>query len=85
MAEKESDCQRIGRKPIFILAMTGTILSYLWNIVVMWFWNTLPLRLIWLGPIFTIIGGGPSVGSMAFFAIASDITPEAKRYFYIRL
>ncbi|KAF7898350.1 hypothetical protein EAF00_004796 [Botryotinia globosa] len=73
---------RIGRKPIFVLAITGTILSYLWNIVVMWFWHTLPLRLTWLGPIFTVIGGGgggPSVGGMAFFAIASDITPEAKR------
>ncbi|KAF7954343.1 hypothetical protein EAE96_005468 [Botrytis aclada] len=70
---------RIGRKPIFILAITGVILSYLWNIVVMWFWHTLPLRLIWLSPIFTVIGGGQSVGSMAYFAIASDITPEAKR------
>ncbi|KAF7933703.1 uncharacterized protein EAE98_003412 [Botrytis deweyae] len=70
---------RIGRKPIFILAITGTILSYLWNIVVMWLWHTLPLRLTWLGPIFTVIGGGPSVGSMAFFAIVSDITSEAKR------
>ncbi|TGO27295.1 hypothetical protein BPAE_0044g00300 [Botrytis paeoniae] len=63
----------------FLGAILGTILSYLWNIVVMWFWHTLPLRLIWLSPIFTVIGGGPSVGSMAFFAIASDITPEAKR------
>lgn len=53
--------------------------------MVMWFWHTLPLRLTWLGPIFTVIGGGPSVGGMAFFAIASDITPEAKRYLYIRL
>ncbi|KAK6599607.1 MFS multidrug transporter [Botrytis cinerea] len=70
---------RIGRKPIFMLAITGIILNYLWNISVMWFWHTLPLRLIWLGPIFTIIGGGPSVGGMAFFAIASDTTTEAKR------
>lgn len=63
-----------------MLAITGIILNYLWNISVMWFWHTLPLRLIWLGPIFTIIGGGPSVGGMAFFAIASDTTTEAKRY-----
>lgn len=70
---------RIGRKPIFMLAITGIILNYLWNISVMWYWHTLPLRLIWLGPIFTIIGGGPSVGGMAFFAIASDTTTEAKR------
>ena len=69
---------RIGRKPIFMLAITGIILNYLWNISVMWFWHTLPLRLIWLGPIFTIIGGGPSVGGMAFFAIASDTATEAK-------
>ncbi|ESZ96016.1 hypothetical protein SBOR_3589 [Sclerotinia borealis F-4128] len=39
----------------------------------------LPLRLVWLGPIFTLVGGGSSVGSIAFFAITSDITPDAKR------
>ncbi|KAJ8066985.1 hypothetical protein OCU04_004364 [Sclerotinia nivalis] len=70
---------RIGRKPIFILAMIGIVLEALWGLVVMWFWRTLPLRLVWLSPVFTLIGGGSSVGSMAFFAIISDITPEAKR------
>lgn len=70
---------RIGRKPIFMLAMVGVVLEALWGLVVMWFWRTLPLRFVWLSPVFTLIGGGTSVGSMAFFAIISDITPEAKR------
>ncbi|PQE32712.1 major facilitator superfamily transporter protein [Rutstroemia sp. NJR-2017a WRK4] len=70
---------RIGRKPIFILAMAGVVLDVMWRNMVMWFWRTLPLRLVLIGPVFTLIGGGSSVGSMAFFAITIDFTAEDKR------
>ncbi|KUJ11846.1 MFS general substrate transporter [Mollisia scopiformis] len=70
---------RIGRKPVFILGLTGIILSAIWQMCVMWFWKTLPLRLVWLGPIFILIGGGETVAAMVFYAIACDITPEANR------
>jgi hypothetical protein len=43
------------------------------------FWRTLPIRLLWLCPIFTLVGGGEVVGSMMFYAIGSDITPQARR------
>jgi hypothetical protein len=43
------------------------------------FWRTLHYRLLWLTPVFTLIGGGEAVGSMMFYAIGSDVTPQAKR------
>jgi hypothetical protein len=43
------------------------------------FWRKIPVRLLWLSPVFTLIGGGEVVGSMMFYAIGSDITPQARR------
>ncbi|KAE8448084.1 hypothetical protein EG329_009849 [Mollisiaceae sp. DMI_Dod_QoI] len=70
---------RIGRKPVFMLAIIGLVLCALWQMIVMWFWRTLPLRLLWLGPILTLIGGGEAVAAMTFYAIVCDITLEANR------
>ena len=42
--------------------------------------NVLPLRLIWLAPIFKIVGGGDQVVTSAAFVIVADIFTEAERY-----
>ncbi|CAG8949801.1 hypothetical protein HYFRA_00004125, partial [Hymenoscyphus fraxineus] len=70
---------RVGRKPIFILAIVGFILSGICDILIVSFWKVLPLRLIWLSPLFTFIGGGEAVAAMIFYAIACDITTETAR------
>lgn len=70
---------RIGRKPVFGLALTGIILSQSWVFVVCWFWRTFPLRLIWLNPAFQIIGGGSGVIQSTIYALISDVSTEANR------
>ncbi|KAL3424549.1 major facilitator superfamily transporter [Phlyctema vagabunda] len=70
---------RIGRKPIFLLILVGYILSGLWTLNVMWFWEKLPLRLVWLSPVFQLIGGGDAVARVVFYAIATDVTTEQTR------
>lgn len=42
--------------------------------------NVLPLRLIWLAPIFKIIGGGDQVVTSAAFVIVADAFTEEERY-----
>lgn len=74
-----ADLSRIGRKFVFALSLTGIILSGAWSFVVVWFWKVLPIRLIWLCPLFIFIGGGEAVAAMMFFAIGSDITTESNR------
>lgn len=70
---------RIGRKPVIILSLVGLLLNACWDIIVMWFWKTIPLRAIWADVVFTFIGGGDSVTLMVFYATISDITTEENR------
>ncbi|KAH6722247.1 major facilitator superfamily domain-containing protein [Leptodontidium sp. 2 PMI_412] len=70
---------RIGRKPVIILSLIGLLLNACWDITVMWFWKTIPLRAIWADVIFTFIGGGDAVTLMVFYATISDITTEENR------
>jgi MFS family permease len=74
-----SDLFRSGRKLVFVLSLTGIILSACWSFTVMWFWKILPVRLAWLCPLFTFIGGGQAVAAMMFFAVASDVTTDSNR------
>lgn len=64
---------------MFVLSLTGIILSACWSMVVIWFWKTLPIRLVWLCPLFIFIGGGEAVASMMFFAVGCDVTTESNR------
>lgn len=70
---------RIGRKKVFGLSILGIVLSSTWVTIVCWFWQAFPLRLIWVAPIFRLIGGGDTVATAAIFAIVADVTTEASR------
>ncbi|KAE9378165.1 MFS general substrate transporter [Stipitochalara longipes BDJ] len=70
---------RIGRRPVFLLAVYGLFLANLWSLVILRFWRYLPVRLLWLNIAFTLIGGGEAVATMMFYAIGSDVTPQEKR------
>jgi hypothetical protein len=54
-------------------------MSASWDMMVMRFWRIIPFRLVWVAPIFTIVGGGEAVAAMMFYTIGSDVTTEANR------
>lgn len=70
---------RVGRKPVLGIVVIGYIVSTFWSLIVMWFWRTLPLRLVWLSPLLLFIGGGNVVTATIFYSIASDVTTEENR------
>jgi len=42
-------------------------------------WRVLPIQLLWFSPMFMLIGGGPALTSMMFYAVGCDISTEANR------
>ncbi|KAI1807049.1 MFS general substrate transporter [Daldinia bambusicola] len=70
---------RIGRKPIVALALTGTLLGTLWAMVVVYFHNTLPIELIWLSSAGNFIGGGSTVIAGIVLSMIADSTTEEER------
>lgn len=48
-----------------MLSLFGALMACLWNLMVMWFWRVIPLRVVWIAPFFSIIGGGEAVAGMA--------------------
>ncbi|KAL3424878.1 MFS multidrug transporter [Phlyctema vagabunda] len=74
-----SMADKYGRRPILILGYLGMILSSAWTTCVVWFAPMIPLRLVWLGPAFTVIGGGPSVPISILMTSAADVVSSAQR------
>ncbi|KAF4504262.1 hypothetical protein G6O67_008435 [Ophiocordyceps sinensis] len=72
---------RYGRKVVLSLSLFGITLVQAVDIIICWFPDTFPLRLVWLGAMFTSVGGGPFVLSAMIFAIANDVSNEAQRSF----
>lgn len=64
---------------MFLFSICGMLISGVFSMLVMYFWRALPLRLIWLSPVFMLIGGGEAVTGMSFYAIGSDVTTDANR------
>lgn len=72
---------RIGRKPIILLALTGLLLEEVSARMISW-WSEmgiLPLRLLWLVPVFQFLGGGPQIASSMVYAVLTDIFPMEQR------
>ncbi|TPX11094.1 uncharacterized protein E0L32_007955 [Thyridium curvatum] len=67
---------KVGRKPVMLLAWTGLLLNLLWYEVVFAFF---PLWVVWLGAIPLFIGGFPSVGPAMIFTCLADVTPQPER------
>ncbi|GLB07194.1 hypothetical protein AtubIFM57258_002517 [Aspergillus tubingensis] len=68
---------QIGRRPVLLLCAVGFTLSDAWTKAVGWFSDQLPLRLIWLGPIAQVLGGGTQVATSmittAFLYVAATV------------
>lgn len=71
---------RWGRKPIVLLSMVGILLSMTFTLAVCRFWQIFPLRLVWLAPVFTVIGGGAPVMFSVILTMIADVMPENERF-----
>ncbi|CAK1358558.1 unnamed protein product [Cercospora beticola] len=70
---------RIGRKPVVVLALTGGSLVLVWWMIVLALHPALPLWAGWLGAMGLFIGGGTPIMNAAFFGITTDTTTEDER------
>ncbi|KAJ8067506.1 hypothetical protein OCU04_004849 [Sclerotinia nivalis] len=70
---------KIGRKPVFALAILGILLSLLFEVFIMTEWMMLPIRVVWFAPFLQFIGGGEKTAAAIFYAIISDVTTQSER------
>ncbi|KAK4152714.1 hypothetical protein C8A00DRAFT_34564 [Chaetomidium leptoderma] len=70
---------RIGRRPMLLLFLFGFFLCDSWVKIVCLFPDYLPLRLVWLAPLFKIVGGGANFGTSLLFTAAADVVSEKDR------
>ncbi|KAL2059857.1 hypothetical protein VTL71DRAFT_10012 [Oculimacula yallundae] len=70
---------KVGRKPIFLLAMLGTALNLLSTMAILRFWRIIPVQLIIFCSVFQIIGGGTQVLLAVIYSIAADVESSANR------
>ncbi|EAW08898.1 putative MFS transporter [Aspergillus clavatus NRRL 1] len=70
---------RWGRKPVVLMSMIGILLSMTFTLVVCGLWQIFPLRLVWLSPIFTVLGGGAPVLFSMIWTMIADVMPENER------
>ncbi|OJZ85575.1 hypothetical protein ASPFODRAFT_135977 [Aspergillus luchuensis CBS 106.47] len=70
---------RIGRRPVLLLCAVGFTLSDAWTKAVGWFSDQLPLRLIWLGPIAQVLGGGTQVATSMMYVILADLFSDEEQ------
>lgn len=71
---------RRGRKSTLALGIPGFALNSIITIVVMWFSNIFPLRVLWLSSLAWLIGGGPVVAFAIIWTMMADVTTESERY-----
>ncbi|VUC35726.1 unnamed protein product [Clonostachys rosea] len=70
---------RIGRKPVAFLGMLGQTMAYFWVILVCYFHQAFPTRLVLLSPAFLVVGGGSRVLSAIMATVIVDVAPEKMR------
>lgn len=70
---------KIGPRPVALLGMLGQVLAYFWVILVCYFHQTFPTRLVLLSPAFLAVGGGSRVLSAIMAAVVADVSPESMR------
>ncbi|RAQ55843.1 MFS transporter [Aspergillus flavus] len=70
---------RIGRKPIAMLSMTGLLMEEIAIRIICLYSEAIPLRTIWFTPLFQLCGGGSQIASSVAFTIVTDIFPAEQR------
>ncbi|KAK7525025.1 major facilitator superfamily domain-containing protein [Phyllosticta citriasiana] len=67
-----------GRKPMLLIVVAAFFAKSVWIQVVCYCWRTLPIRLVWLGGLHSIFGGGAVAGAVLYTSIA-DVTDQDER------
>lgn len=70
---------RIGKRPVLLLAALSSMLSSLWSLFVISFSGTLPVTLILGSFVPRLLGGGETVLLSMLYAITADIAPAVLR------
>ncbi|MCJ1286766.1 hypothetical protein MMC26_006112 [Xylographa opegraphella] len=71
--------KKYGHQTILTLACVGLALAQTWTLLICWFSESLPIRLIWAQWVWQLIGGGSTVLSTMFFLVLTDMTPAKSR------
>lgn len=71
---------RWGRKPVLLMSVLGLLLAITSILVVCWFPQIFPLRLVWLAWAMTLIGGGAPVGLSMVMTMIADVVKPSQRY-----
>ncbi|KAL6786332.1 putative MFS multidrug transporter [Trichoderma sp. SZMC 28012] len=64
---------RIGRKRVFLLAIVGIGMNDLWMRMVFWFSNVFPIRAVWFGGLWQVIGAGAASLSSISHVMVADL------------
>ncbi|KAJ5113969.1 hypothetical protein N7456_002503 [Penicillium angulare] len=70
---------RIGRKPVLILSITGSTLTTAWELGVIALPKIINIQAALAGPLLTVIGGGNTVLLANMYSIASDLADQSDR------
>ncbi|UKZ80162.1 hypothetical protein TrVFT333_007919 [Trichoderma virens FT-333] len=70
---------RIGRKKIFLLAIVGIGMNDLWMRMIFWFSNVFPVRAVWFGGLWQMIGAGAASLSSISHVMVADVCPSDQR------
>ncbi|KAK0649758.1 major facilitator superfamily domain-containing protein [Cercophora newfieldiana] len=70
---------RYGRTLVLGLSLFGGTLAVVASVLICTFPQVFPLRLIWLTPILSLIGGGEVTVATIVYAIVADVTDESNR------
>ncbi|KAK8851899.1 major facilitator superfamily transporter [Apiospora arundinis] len=70
---------RIGRKMVVGLAITGMGLACLWIMMVLAWYTVIPLWVLLLAGGFHFVGGGNAMISASLLSMVSDVIPEERR------
>ncbi|KAI0175164.1 major facilitator superfamily transporter [Pestalotiopsis sp. NC0098] len=68
---------RVGRRPVWSLALLGMIVEAAWQMTVVWLSETMSIYLVWLGPLGLVIGGGNAVLNAVSSGMLADVVPES--------
>lgn len=70
---------RIGRKPVFALALLRMSLGFVWWLVVLSSHPFIPIWAGWLSSLTLLIDGGNSILTAVLLSIVTDVAPEGSR------